>query len=136
MKILDALQPATLLFLRLALGIIFFTNGYPKLAGPSAGYVALFAQHGLPAYLVYVSGVLEVFGGMLLVLGLFTRVTAALLAVEMGVAIWKVHLVKGYLAVREYEFALVLGAACLVLTSVGAGLLSLDRPLFKDKPGK
>ncbi|MBZ5526640.1 MAG: DoxX family protein [Acidobacteriia bacterium] len=136
MKLFGKLQPVALLMLRLALGIIFFTHGYPKLAGASAGYVAFFAQHGLPGYLAYVSGVLEVFGSILLVLGLFTRVTAGLLAVEMGVAIWKVHMGKGYLAVREYEFALVMGAACLALASVGAGMLSLDRPLFKDKSGK
>jgi putative oxidoreductase len=130
------LQPVTLLILRLALGIMFFTHGYPKLAGPSAGFVAFFTQHGLPGFLVYVAGVLEVFGGMLLVLGLFTRVTAMLLAAEMGVAIWKVHLAKGYLAFHEYEFPLIVGAACLALASVGAGMISIDRPLFKDKAGK
>lgn len=136
MKILDALQPVTLLLLRFVLGIIFFTRGYPKLAGPAAEHIALFTQHGMPGFLVYVYGVVEVFGGMLLVLGLFTRVTAAALALAMGVYLWKVHLTRGYLAFHEYEFSLLLVAACLVLMSVGAGLISIDRPLLKDKSGK
>jgi len=48
-----------------------------------------FVQHGLPGNFVYIAGVLEVFGGILLVLGLFTRGAALLLAIEMSVAIWK-----------------------------------------------
>jgi putative oxidoreductase len=130
MKSLNALQPLGLLALRIALGIIFFTHGYPKLAHLGAGMQGFFVQHGLPGYFVYISGALEVFGGALLVLGLFTR-PAALLAIEMGVAIWKVHSVKGYLAVHEYEFPLALLTACFALATVGAGKISLDQPLFE-----
>jgi putative oxidoreductase len=131
MKSLNALQPLGLLALRIALGIIFFTHGYPKLAHLGAGMQGFFVQHGLPGYFVYISGALEVFGGALLVLGLFTRPAALLLAIEMGVAIWKVHSVKGYLAVHEYEFPLALLTACFALATVGAGKISLDQPLFE-----
>jgi putative oxidoreductase len=140
MKSLNALQPVGLLALRIALGIIFFSHGYPKVAHLGPGMQESFVQHGLPGYFVYVSGVLEVFGGMLLVLGLFTRVAALLLAIEMVVAIWKVHSGHGYFAVHEYEFPLAMAAACFALATVGAGLLSLDQPLFegggRSKPGK
>jgi len=91
-----------------------------------------FVQHGLPGNFVYIAGVLEVFGGLLLVLGLFTRGAALLLAIEMGVAIWKVHSNGGYLAVHEYEFPLTLLTACLALATVGAGTISLDYPLFEN----
>jgi putative oxidoreductase len=144
MKSLNALQPFALLTLRVTLAIIFFSHGYPKLVH-GAAMQGFFAEHGLPGYFVYVAGVLEVFGGISLVLGLFARPAALLLAIEMGVAIWKVHSSKGYLAVNEYQFPLALLTACFALASVGAGKLSLDQPLFESrgnwraasaKPGK
>ena len=135
MKSLNSLQPLGLLALRIALGIIFFSHGYPKLAHQGAGMQAFFVQHGLPGYFVFVAGVLEVFGGLLLVLGLFTRGAALLLAIEMGVAIWKVHSSGGYLAVHDYEFPLAMLTACFALATVGAGMISLDHPLFESGKG-
>ena len=134
MKSLNALQPLGLLALRIALGVIFFTHGYPKLVH-GAAMQGFFAQHGLPGYSVYVAAVLECFGGGLLALGLFTRPAALLLAIEMGVAIWKVKSTHGYLAVHEYEFELTLLVACFALATVGAGKLSLDQPLFERGGG-
>jgi len=131
MKSLNSLQPLGLLLLRVSLGLIYFSHGYPKLAHSAAGMQGFFVQHGLPGYFVYVSGVLEVFGAILLVLGLFTRATALLLAIEMGVSIWKVHSTGGYLAVHNYEFPLAMLAGSFALATVGAGLLSLDQPLFE-----
>jgi putative oxidoreductase len=135
MKSLNSLQPLGLLALRLALGLIFFSHGYPKLAHQGGGMQGFFIQHGLPGYFVYISGVLEVFGGMLLVLGLFTRGAALLLAIEMGVAIWKVHSSGGYLAVHNYEFPMAAMTACIALATVGAGMISLDYPLFESGRG-
>ena len=135
MKILSALQPLALLLLRVALGVIFITHGYPKLVH-GAGMQSFFIEHGLPGYFLYIAGVLELFGGGLLLLGLFTRGAALLLAAEMFVAIWKVHSSHGILAVHEYEFPLSLAMACLALASVGAGLISIDHPLFGNGGGK
>jgi len=135
MKSLNGLQPLGLLILRLSLGLIFFTHGYPKLAHSGSGMQGFFIQHGLPGYFVFVSGVLEVFGGVLLALGLFTRGAALLLAIEMAVAIWKVHSSGGYLAVHNYEFPLTVLAASFALATVGAGMISLDYPLFEKGKG-
>lgn len=135
MKSLNSLQPLGLLALRVALGLIFFSHGYPKLAHQGGGMQGFFVQHGLPGYFVYISGVLEVFGGLLLVLGLFTRGAALLLAIEMGVAIWKVHSSGSYLAVHNYEFPLAMLTACFALATVGAGMISLDQPLFESGKG-
>jgi putative oxidoreductase len=132
MKSLNSLQPLGLLALRLALGIIFFFHGYPKLAHQGGGMQGFFVQHGLPGYFVFISGTLEVFGGLLLVLGLFMRGAALLLAVEMAVAIWKVHSGGGYLAVHDYEFPMALMTTCFALATVGAGTISLDYPLFES----
>jgi putative oxidoreductase len=135
MKSLNALQPLGLLVLRVSLGIIFFSHGYPKLAHSGAAMQGFFVQHGLPGYFVYVAGVLEVFGGVLLVLGLFTRGAALLLAIEMAVAIWKVHSANGIYVVHDYEFPLALLAGSSALATVGAGLVSLDHPLFEGGGG-
>ena len=134
MKFLDSFRPLGLVVLRIALGIIFLSHGYPKLAHLRGGsqMQVFFVEHGLPGYFVYVAGVIETFGGGLLLLGLFTRAAALLLGIEMCVAIWKVHSGHGYLAVHDYEFPLALAAACFALATVGAGLISLDQPLFES----
>ena len=133
MKSLNSLQPLGLLVLRVTLGLIFFSHGYPKVAHSAPGMQAFFVEHGLPGYFVYISGVLEVFGAILLALGIFTRGAALLLAIEMGVAIWKVHSTGGYLAIHNYEFPLAILAGSFALATVGAGRLSLDQPLFEGR---
>lgn len=130
MKSLNRLQPLSLLLLRLALGVIFLYHGYPKLAHPTPAMHGAFVEHGLPSYFVQVAGIIETFGGGLLILGLFARGAALLLAIEMTVAIWKMHS-RSYFAVHEYEFPLTLATACLVLATVGAGLISIDWWLFE-----
>jgi putative oxidoreductase len=134
MKTLSPLQPLGLLLLRAALGIIFITHGYPKLTH-GAGMQSFFIEHGFPGYFLYVAGVLELFGGGLLLLGLFTRGAALLLAIEMGVAIWKVHSGRGILTVHEYEFPLAMAMACFALATIGAGPISIDHPLFGNGGG-
>src|SRR5882757_2698683 len=134
-KFLDKLQPLSILTLRVILAIIFLYHGYPKLTHTHGNFQAVFVEHGLPPYFVYVSAILETFGGVLLLLGLFTRPAAFLLAIEMCVAIWKVHSLHGYLAVHDYEFPLALAGACFALATVGAGTLSLDQPIFERGGG-
>lgn len=131
MNRLNALQPLGLLLLRLVLGIIFIWHGYPKLTHPNAMH-GMFVQHGLSGYFVTIAGVPEVFGGGLLILGFLTRIAALLPAIEMGVAIWKVHSAGGYLAVHNYEFPLVLAAGCFALATVGAGRASVDYALYES----
>jgi uncharacterized membrane protein YphA (DoxX/SURF4 family) len=80
---------------------------------------------GTPGFFLSVAGILEFFGGLLLIAGLFTRPAALLLTIETGVAIWKVHTSLGIMAVKEYEFPLTLPATCFVLATAGAGRISL-----------
>ena len=136
MKSLNALQPLGLLLLRAAFGIIFMSHGYPMLAHRTSATQALFAQHGLPGYFVYISGVLELFGGGLLLVGLFTRAAALLLAIEMVLLMWKVYPPHSYMAVNEYAYPLVLAAGCFALATLGAGVASVDYPLFESSGGK
>jgi putative oxidoreductase len=132
LKFLKSFQPLGLLFLRATAGLIFFTHGYPKLTRSAAALQSLFMQHGLPVHWFYVEGVLETFGGALLVIGLFTRPAALLLAIEMAYTIATLISSHSIMALREYEFPLVLGAASVALATVGAGTLSVDHLLFDE----
>jgi putative oxidoreductase len=131
MKSLNALQPLGLLLLRAALAIIFIYHGYPKLVHPAGGQ-QFYIQHGLPGYFLYISGVVELFGGVLLCIGLFTRAAALLLAIELGIMLWKTHAGGNYYAVISYEFPLTLVAACFALATTGAGAASVDHLLFGE----
>src|SRR5271156_5030947 len=84
MEELEKLKPLALLLLRLGLGIIFVYHGYPKLFTHTHETMQGMAHMGFPAYFAYIAGVFEFFGGWLLILGLFTRIAALLLALEMG----------------------------------------------------
>jgi putative oxidoreductase len=132
MKFLDSLQPLGFAILRVALALIFIYHGYPKLVRADAMMRQFFIQHGFPGYFVGLAGTLECVGGGLLLLGLFTRPAALLLATEMLIAIWKVKLVHGVFAVNEYQFELALAAACVALATLGAGSLSVDHVMLGD----
>ena len=133
MNFLDKLKPLGLLLLRWGIGAIFIFTGYPKLFGDATRAIQAFASIGMPAYMVYIAGAVEFFGGWLLVAGLFTRVAGILLAGQMAVAIWKVHMGKGVLAMQEYQFPLALAVAAFALATCGAGAISLDKLIFRDK---
>jgi len=136
MRFLEALRPLGLLVLRLALGLIFLYHGWQKLFTNPHHYAEIFAQLGFANGTSYAIGALEVFGGVLLAVGFFTRPVALLFTAEMAVAIWKVHSKKGYLAVNEYEFALIMGAAALALATCGPGGISLDELLLPTKSAR
>ncbi len=133
MHLLEKLKPIALLLLRLGLGFIFIYHGYPKLVHIHQT-VREFPHMGFPPYFAYIAGILEFFGGWLLIVGLFTRVTALLLAGEMAIAIIRVHLPQGgILAMSNYQLPLTLAVAAFALVAVGAGAISLDRAIFKGK---
>ncbi|MGA8222020.1 MAG: DoxX family protein [Candidatus Acidiferrales bacterium] len=131
MQTLEKLKPLALLLLRAAMGIIFISHGYPKLFTHTRDMMPFFEHVGFPGYFVYIAGVIEFFGGITLVIGLFTRISALLLAAEMAIAVWRVHLPQGPITqVKNYEFPLVLAAAAFTLATVGAGMISLDHAIF------
>ena len=135
MQALEKLKPLALLLLRCALGAIFIYHGFPKLFGQTQRFVTAFANLGLPGWTAYVAGVIELFGGALLILGLFTRVVGLLLTAHMGVAMWKFNLSEGWMALREYELPLVLAITAFTLATVGAGVISLDHAISAGKGG-
>ena len=129
---MEKLRPIALLLLRIGLGVIFIYNGYPKLFGHTREVMyEMVHENGLPAYFAYIAGVLETGGGVLLIAGLFTRLTGLLLAGEMAIAMWKGHHFLAHpLAVGQYELALSLAVGAFTLATFGSGPISLDAALF------
>src|SRR5271156_6567387 len=129
---MEKMRPLTLLLLRIGIGVIFIHNGYPKFVGRRLEHIDEMVHiNHLPAYFVYIAGVLEVGGGALLIGGLFTRITGLLLAGEMAVAMWKgEQFFQNPFAVDKYELALALGVGAFALATFGAGSISLDRAIF------
>jgi putative oxidoreductase len=132
MHILEKLRPLALLLLRMALGVIFIYHGYPKLFGHTRQTMDAFGHMGFPPYFAYLAGVIEFFGGCLLIAGLFTRIAGLLIAAEMAVALVQVHkILEDPWAVHNYEFPLALATA-FALATLGAGLISFDHVVFRE----
>ncbi|MGH9679638.1 MAG: DoxX family protein, partial [Candidatus Acidiferrales bacterium] len=126
MQFLEKLKPLGLLALRVALGASFMFHGYPKLSDP-ARWLKAFPGFGFPSYFAYISGILELFGGGLIAIGLFTRGAALLLAIEMGIVLGRVKIpAAGIYAFGQYELPLLLCAMALALATTGPGLISID----------
>jgi putative oxidoreductase len=130
------------LALRLAGGAIFAAHGAQKLFGWFGGYGLegtgqFFGSIGLsPGYLMaLLAGAAEFFGGLALIVGLLVRPAAAALAFAMLVAIFAVHLSKGFFLDKGgYEYALALLAVSASLVLSGGGRASLDRALSAKSP--
>jgi putative oxidoreductase len=132
MQFFDKLKPLGLLVLRLALGASFMVYGYQKLSEPARA-IKSFIGYGFPGYFAYFSGTLELFGGGLLIVGLFTRGVALLLAIEMGIVLARVKLPAfGIYNLEQYDLPLLLGAAAVALMTTGAGAISLDAFTFES----
>ncbi len=117
--------------LRIVAGFTFSLHGFQKLFGYFGGI------HGARAHffsLMWLAGVLECFGGLLILIGLFTRPVAFLLCGEMAVAYFKSHFPQGFWPIKNGgEMAVVYCFIFLYLMTSGAGPLSVDRIVRKQK---
>src|SRR5260370_25169242 len=116
---LEKLRPVTLLLLRVGVGVIVIYNGYQKAVGRRLEHIDEMVHiNHLPAYFVYIAGVLEIGGGAMLIAGLFTRVLGLLLAGEMAIAMWKgEQFFQNALAEHKYELLPALGIGTFPLAT-------------------
>ncbi|MGA7298684.1 MAG: DoxX family protein [Candidatus Sulfotelmatobacter sp.] len=126
MRYLDRLQPLALLVMRLALGAVMTGHGYLKVFGGLHHHVQFVTSLGLPGWTAYLSAFAEFFGGILVLIGLFTRVAALAICIDLSVAIAKVHFHNGLMGQGGYEFPLALAALAFGLIFLGAGPIAFD----------
>ena len=129
MRYLDRLQPLALVVMRLTVGAIMLVHGSHKVFGGLHHHAQMVAGLGLPAWLGYVSAFAEFLGGLMLLVGFFTRVAACVVCFDLIVAIWKVHWHNGLTGDHGYEFPLALATLAFALIFFGAGPISLDHVL-------
>jgi len=118
--------------LRVVLGITFFAHGLMKFQSGLGGLAGWFQSMGLPGFMAYAVGTIELVGGIALILGLGTRIISALLVAIMLVAILKVKLAAGFLGNGQgagYELEVALMVMALHLALNGSSFLSLDSRL-------
>jgi putative oxidoreductase len=130
-----------LFILRLVIGLLFMGHGAQKLFGMSGGggldgtgrqFQSIGLRPGRRNALI--AGLGEFCGGLLVLLGWFTPLGAALIIAVMVAAIWTVHGKNGlWVTDGGFEYQLVVIAAVFALAGVGAGSWSLDHALsFAD----
>ena len=138
MKFLDRLHPLALLVLRLGLGAIMIAHGAQKLFGGMPRFMGLLNNFGIPWWMAYLTVTAEFGGGILVLVGLLTRLGALAICVDMAVAISKVHWKNGLVSSPGkvgYEFPLACGIIAFALIFMGAGPISLDQAFFRGGGG-
>ena len=138
-SVYDAIEVYSWPLVRVATGLFFLPHGMQKLFGFWGGDIAKtaegFAKQGLNPSLfwAYYIGCLELFGGVLLIIGLLTRPVAALFAGFMFVAAFHVHMSIGWFWTgRGMEVPLYLLLICLAILIRGSGPLSVDSSLGRE----
>ena len=113
-----------LVLLRIVAGFLFSCHGLQKIFGMFGGM----GGHRVPlASLFGVAGTLETFGGILIILGLFTRPVAFVLCGEMAYAYFAMHFPRGFLPLRNGgELAVLNCFSFLLFVFAGPGAFSLD----------
>jgi len=128
-KCSESWQDAAKLILRIVLGAIFIYHGTEKMNVGIEGVAQIFSSVGIPLanfFAPFVTG-LEIIGGLALILGLFTHWVSKLFIILSLVAIFTVHITKGFDVTRGgYEFILLILASNIILMTMGAGRYSLD----------
>ncbi len=117
------LQPLALSLMRIVAGFLYMEHGLQKILG-------LLGANGATAHFfswMWVAGVLEIVGGPLILIGLYTAPVAFVLCGEMAVAYFWVHFPHGFWPIMNHgEVAVLYCFVFLFLSAAGPGPLSAD----------
>jgi putative oxidoreductase len=131
METLNRFQPYVLSLLRIVVGLLFMQHGLSKLFGFPTGA-------GFPAFLSlpWFEGCIEMIGGGLIAIGLFTRLAAFIMSGEMAIGYFMVHAPKSFFPyVNGGTLAILYCFVFFYLVFAGAGPISLDALLWKKERG-
>jgi putative oxidoreductase len=129
--------PYSYAFMRFSTGMVLVPHGVVKLFYGGAAATAKAALGGLGPDLslavAYVVGGVELFGGLMLAVGLLTRLAAASIVIEMTVIITVILWPNGYFWTKQgYEYALLWDLLCIGILMRGGGRYSIDRLLPRE----
>jgi putative oxidoreductase len=128
--------PLSYAFMRFSTGAVLFPHGVQKVFfGSAANYAGTIGQHGLPAplLLAYATLFSEFVASACLALGLFTRIAAVIILIQMTVIITVFQWQFGYFWTnRGYEYALLWWLLCIAIFFRGGGRYSLDRLIGRE----
>ncbi len=133
-QFLDTWTPRALALLRIVSGYLFLLHGSAKLLG--FPHVAMFDNLQLVS-LPGIAGILELVGGVLLIIGLFTRPTAFILSGEMAFAYFIGHAPQGnvlFPLMNQGESAVLFCFIFLFISAAGAGAWSVDAARSRSAP--
>ena len=135
MQFLDKYAPYALAVLRVVTALLFIEHGTSKLFGFPAMPGAGSAGGSLP-FLILIAALLEVFGGLAILVGFFTRPVAFILSGLMAVAYWMAHVPKGgfFPLTNGGDAAVLFCFIFLYLVFAGAGAWSIDARMGSIQP--
>lgn len=115
--------------MRIMTGFLFLWHGFQKLFGFPPGMPA-----GVPLFITYVAGPIELFGGILIMIGLFTHWAAFIASGQMAAAYWIAHGTKAFLPVQNNgELAALYCFVFLFIATHGGGIWSVDALINRRK---
>jgi putative oxidoreductase len=124
-------QPQLLALLRIVTGLLFLEHGLSKFFG----FPVPFPMPGPLPPLLVAAGVIECLAGLLVTVGLFTRLAAFIAAGEMAVAYWMQHAPKSPWPIANMgEGAILYCFIFLYLAAAGAGAWSVDSARMRNAP--
>ena len=124
---MDRAKSVTFFLLRVVSGLLFLQAGGMKILDWFGGVPLQYGGHPQFMSQTWIGGVLELYGGAAILLGLFTRPVAFILSGEMAVAYFQFHQPKGFWPIQNHgEPAVLLCFIFLLLAAHGAGEWSLD----------
>ncbi len=125
---ISKLEPWIYSIMRMIAGFLFLWHGSQKLFGiPHAGF-------HFPTYIVLIAGPIEFFGGLLIMIGLWSRYAAFISSGEMAYAYWTSHATHAFLPLLNHgELAILYCFLFLFISSRGSGLISIDQFLKKKR---
>lgn len=111
--------------MRIVAGFLFLWHGAQKLFG-----IPIPVPGEVPAFITYVAGPIELIGGILVMIGLFTRQAAFLASGLMAAAYWMGHGTKALLPLQNQgELAVLYCFVFLFISTQGGGIWSVDAVL-------